>query len=381
VQSRYMSGPMSDISFDGETGATLERFGFDRETFESLRGRLRARGRGNEQNIIAGQVTAPADGDVAGLPARGTPERAALEERGWKAISAGEVGVVMLAGGMATRFGGVVKAAAEVVDGRSFLDVKLADTQVAAARAKATVPAYLMASFATGDAVRKLGEARRTPQVPVETFTQFVSVRLTPEAELFLEKDGRPSLYAPGHGDLTFALRASKVLQRFRAAGGKVLLVSNVDNVAATLDPAVIGAHLASGKALTAEVAPKAPGDKGGAPARVDGVLQIVESFRFPAAFDQDAIPVFNTNTFVLDAEAIDRAFDLTWFAVSKKIDGREGIQFERLMGQLTAFLPSNFLRVDRDGLDGRFQPAKDPEELASRRDEIRRILQSRGVL
>jgi UTP--glucose-1-phosphate uridylyltransferase len=147
------------------------------------------------------------------------------------------------------------------------------------------------------------------------------------------------------------------------------------------MDPGVIGAHLASKRALTAEVVQKAPGDKGGAPARVDGVVQIVESFRFPPTFDQDTIPVFNTNTFVFDAAAVDRSFDLTWFAVSKKIDGREAIQFERLMGQLTAFLPSHFLRVERDGLDGRFQPAKDPEELASRRDEIRRILSSRHVL
>ena len=43
--------------------------------------------------------------------------------------------------------------------------------------------------------------------------------------------------YATGHGDLTFALRASGVLARFRAAGGKILYMSNVDNVAATLDP------------------------------------------------------------------------------------------------------------------------------------------------
>jgi UTP--glucose-1-phosphate uridylyltransferase len=371
---------MSEISFDSETGAVLERFGFDRQTFESLRDRLRTRGRGAEQNIIAGAVTAPAEGDVSELPARGTPARAALEELGWQAIAAGEVGLVTLAGGMATRFGGVVKAAAEVVDGRSFLDVKLADVGVVAARSKSRIPVYLMASFATADAVRQLGEAGRRDRVPVETFVQFVSVRLTPDAELFLGADGRPSLYATGHGDLTFALRASGVLERFRAGGGKILMVSNVDNVAATLDAAVIGAHIASKKPLTAEVVRKAPGDRGGAPARVDGVAQIVEAFRFPPGFDQDAIPVFNTNTFVFDAAAVDRSFDLTWFAVSKKIDGKEAIQFERLMGQLTAFLPTHFLRVDRDGLDGRFQPAKDPEELASRRPEIRRILTARNV-
>jgi UTP--glucose-1-phosphate uridylyltransferase len=371
---------MSDIVFDPETAATLERSGFDRVTFERLRDRLREKGRSPEQNVIAGQVTMPAANDVTELPAPGTPARAALMQRGWKALTAGEVGVVILAGGMATRFGGVVKAAAEAVDGRSFLDLKLADVATVATGAKARIPVFLMASFATADAVRALGEAKRTEQVPVATFTQFVSVRLTPEAELF-ESEGRPSLYAPGHGDLTFALRASGTLERFRAGGGRLLLVSNVDNVAATLDPVVVGAHIAAGRAVTVEVVRKARGDRGGAPARVDGLPQIVEAFRFPPGFDQDAIPVFNTNTFVLDAEAIDRDFDLSWFAVSKTIDGREAIQFERLLGQITAFLPSQFLRVDRDGPEGRFQPAKDPEELAARRDEIRRILGGRNVL
>jgi len=372
---------MTEISFDAETAAVVDRYGFDRDNFERLRDRLRRVGRGPEQNVVPGKVSPTADGDITDLPPRGSPARAALDEIGWKAIASGEVGVVILAGGMATRFGGVVKAAAEVVDGRSFLDVKLADIAVVAGRSRSKIPVYLMASFATGDAVRALGDAKRTAQVPVETFTQFVSVRVTPEAELFLGSDGKPSLYAPGHGDLTFALRASGCLDRFRIAGGRILSLSNVDNVAATLDPGVIGAHIAAKRSLTAEVVQKHPGDRGGAPARVDGMPQIVESFRFPPSFDQDTIPVFNTNTFVMDAAAIDRSFDLSWFAVSKKIDGRDAIQFERLMGQLTAFLPSHFLRVDRDGPDGRFQPAKDPEELDSRRNEIRNILTSRGVL
>jgi UTP--glucose-1-phosphate uridylyltransferase len=372
---------MTDIALDPETSAILDRFGFDRDTFERLRDRLRTEGRQPEHNIIAGHVAPPAPGDVVELPIPGTPSRASLEGKGVRALAAGQVGVVILAGGMATRFGGVVKAAAEVIDGRSFLDVKLRDVAVAAERAGARVPVYLMASFATAEAVTSLGQAGRTDSVPIETFSQFVSVRLTPEGELFLGADGKPSLYAPGHGDLAFALRSSGVLERFRAGGGRTLLVSNVDNVGATLDPVIIGAHLASERPVTVEVVAKARGDRGGAPARVDGVAQIVESFRFPAAFDQNLIPVFNTNTFVLDAEAVDRPFDLSWFAVTKTIDGREAVQFERLMGQVTAFLPSHFLKVDRDGPRGRFQPAKDPEELAQRREQIRTILEARGVL
>src|SRR5687767_6817889 len=131
---------MTNISFDAETARVLERYGFDRETFERLRERLRQVGRGPEQNVIAGKVSAPGPDDVGELPARGTPARAQLEQLGMQAIAAGQVGVIYLAGGMATRFGGVVKAAAEVVDGRSFLDVKLADVAGVAARANANIP-------------------------------------------------------------------------------------------------------------------------------------------------------------------------------------------------------------------------------------------------
>ena len=45
--------------------------------------------------------------------------------------------MVVLAGGMATRFGGGVKAVAEAIDGRSFLEVKLGETAAAGARRSA----------------------------------------------------------------------------------------------------------------------------------------------------------------------------------------------------------------------------------------------------
>jgi UTP--glucose-1-phosphate uridylyltransferase len=220
----------------------------------------------------------------------------------------------------------------------------------------------------------------------VRTFVQSVMLRLTPGGEVFREDDGRASPYAPGHGDLVDALRRSGVLAEFRAAGGRTLVMSNVDNLGATLDAAIVGAHLraregARPSAITAEVTSKEPGEKGGAPARVDGKPQIVEAFRFPEGFDQDAIPVFNTNTLMIDAAAIDRDFDLTWFVVEKKVDGRPCLQLERLVGELTAFLPCAFVAVPRYGVDGRFQPAKDPEELARRRPDLEAILRARGVL
>lgn len=373
---------MTSSTLDPDLRALLDRYGFDEARLEAAAAALRAGGDVQRGNAVTGAVSACADDDLATLPAPGTAEHAALHALGARAIAAGEVGVIYLAGGMATRFGGVVKAVVEVAGGKSFLDLKLADAANVAADHGAPVPVYLLTSFATHDALVALVAARApSPRTPIECVPQFISLRLAADGGLFRDATGTPSPYAPGHGDLTFALRRSGALARFRAAGGRYLHMSNVDNLAATLDPAVIGAHVASGRALTAEVVRKAPGDRGGAPARVDGVAQILEAFRFPAHFDQDAIPVFNTNTFVLDAAAVDRDFDLTYFHVAKTVDGAPAIQYERLVGELTAFLPTHFLEVPRTGLDGRFQPVKDPDELGDRRHEIEAILRARRML
>jgi UTP--glucose-1-phosphate uridylyltransferase len=355
------------LSIDDATRAELSRFGFD----DAQLATFASRAGDTAQTYLTGTITPPAPEDVSVLPAPGSPAFNELATRGEVAIRAGEVGVVVLAGGMATRFGGVVKAAVPVTKGRTFLDLKLADLGGRA-------PAYVMTSFATHDRIQ---QQLVEENLSAELFRQLVSVRLTPSGELFHEDDGGLSPYATGHGDLTFALRASGVLKKFRERGGKYLYMSNVDNLGATLEPAVIGAHITRGAKITAEVVRKEKGDKGGAPARVDGVPQIVEAFRFPPTFDQDSIPLFNTNTFVFDAEAIDRDFDLTFFRVEKKVGDAKVIQFERLVGQLTAFLPSHFLEVPRNGPDGRFQPVKDPEELEQRRADIETILRAHNIL
>lgn len=366
---------------DAPSAQLLREYGFDPELFAALRERLRRGAAGPEANRVEGMVEPPRDEDVTTLPARGSDARKRLDEIGRAQLARGAVGVVILAGGMATRFGGVVKAGVEALDGRSFLDLKIADVRRLAERTGARIPVYLMTSFATDGEIRRLAEAETSDHAPVRTFPQLISLRLTPEGELFRGPDGAPSPYAPGHGDLPLALHRAGLLDAFRAEGGELLAMSNVDNLGATLDPAVLGFHLDSGAAVTAEVVDKEPGDKGGAPARVDGALQIVEAFRFPEAFDQDAIGVFNTNTFVLSASALRPDFPFSWFAVRKEVEGRPAVQFERLVGQLTAFLPSAFLRVPRSGEDGRFQPAKDPAELEARRPAIRALLRARGVL
>jgi UTP--glucose-1-phosphate uridylyltransferase len=368
------------LELDSDTRALLDRYGFDQAQFLALRQSFLSGELGVDSNRIRGQVEAPKASDLTRMPALGSSERKAFEARGIEALRRGEVGCVVLAGGMATRFGGVVKAAVPALAGRTFLSLKLGGVRLTAEPLDARVPVYVMTSFATDTEIRRLLPELNCAAVPTSAFAQFISLRLRPDGELFREGQA-VSPYAPGHGDLTFALRRSGVLGRFIAQGGRVLYMSNVDNLAATLDPAVIGAHLESGRAITAEVVSKDPGDAGGAPALVNGKLQIVESFRFPADFSENQIPVFNVNSFVLDAQAIDRDFPLSWFVVRKKVAGQEAIQFEHLVGELTAFASTQCLHVDRDGPDGRFQPVKDPDELTRRAPSIEAMLRARGVL
>jgi UTP--glucose-1-phosphate uridylyltransferase len=378
--SEQMPQKLDEQTLSREVQDLLARYGFDHGAFETLRGRLGRAEAMDAANRIGGSVEPPRPGDVVALPAADSQPRKALEAAGIAAIRRGEVAAVVLAGGMATRFGGVVKAAVEVAEGKTFLDLKLADIRAAGRRAGGVVPTYLMTSFATDAEVTRLAKEHDTTDAPVQTFAQFISLRLHEDGTLFRTPSGAVSPYAPGHGDLSFALRRSGVLSALIARGVKHIYMSNVDNLAATLDAAIIGAHLQSGKSISVEVADKAKGDKGGAPARVDGTLQVVEGFRFPKTFDQDTIPVFNTNSFVIDAAAIDRDFPLSWFAVQKEVEGKKAVQFERLVGELTAFLPCHAIGVQREGADGRFLPVKDPPELDARRATIVSLLRRRGA-
>jgi UTP--glucose-1-phosphate uridylyltransferase len=365
------------IAPDRATETILKRFRFDPVAFEKVRalaGRL-----GVER--LSGMVVSPGGEDLVVLAQSASTAGEELAAIGRAALARGEVGVVVLAGGMATRFGGGVKAVVEVLPGRSFLRLKLEAIRLAAEAAACSIPVFLMTSFATSDEIQRAVRDVVHPQIPIQILEQSVTMRFTKAGEVCLDALGRPSLCATGHGDLLPTLRSSGALASFRKSGGRMLMVSNVDNLAATLDPRVIGAHCRGGKSLTVEVVRKHPGDRGGIPARVDGQLQIVEEFRLPVGFDSSNVPFFNTNTFLFDAAAIDREFDFDWFPVHRKVDGQETIQAERLLGQITAFLPTQFLVVDRHGRDGRFLPVKDRDDLDARKDEIQALIHGLGVL
>ena len=360
------------IDVDDETRAILDRFGFDETLFGSLRDRVASGELSPESNLVRGEIEPPAPDDLMRLPGAGEPGYEAARDAGLEALRRGEVAQVILAGGMATRFGGVVKAVLTAVDGKSFLEAKLVQTATLEEGLQCRIPVALMTSFATDDAIRA-HVAERGLGDPL-VFNQFVSLRLEASGALFREDDGRVSLYAPGHGDLFQALRRSGTLAVLRESGVRTVTISNVDNLGARVDPVVVGSHVLGGAPLTCEVARK-EGDMGGAPVRVDGRLQLVEGPRFPPSFDQGLAPVFNTNTALFDIDALDVDYDLTWLYVEKAVAGRGAVQLERLYHEASALVPSQYLEVPRRGPRGRFSPIKTPADLERAQNDLRELV------
>ncbi len=364
-----MSGAAVISALTGAEREFLDGIGFDADTFERLVDDYTAGAL--PPNRVEGKVTPPATGDVRRLAPPGSWQGDALMDAGSQALHGGRVGLVLLNGGMATRFGGRVKGVVDALPGRSFLALQAERIRLLQEQTGQDLPLVLMNSFATDAATREHLEANDwfgLPSESVLTFVQSGQPRITRDGDLYRDEADEASIYGPGHGDLLPSLRRSGVLTQLRERGIETILMANVDNLGAGLDAQLLGHFLASGKSMMVEVAPKLPGDVGGAPAAVDGQVRLVEGFAFPEGFDHDSIPVFNTNTLWFQTAALDREFPLRWYVVHKTADGQPVVQFERLVGQATWFLPTEYVEVSRD----RFLPVKQPKDLEAIRPALR---------
>jgi len=352
----------------------LQKYNYDEKLFEGLRQKFISGGFSEENNIIKGNVEAPAE-SMYFYCEKNPQKNKELSKLAETSIKNGKLGVVIVNGGMATRFGGVVKGIVEVYDGKGFLQIKLEQIKRANEKYKTSIPIYLMNSYATEKSTIEHLEKNNYFGLKnsIKCFNQFIAKRLNTDGSYYQPET--ESYYGPGHGDFAFAFgnvrdrHACSLLADFIQNGGEHIWYSNVDNLGATIDETILGYHIERQSEMTVELAEKYPGDKGGAPAVVNGHLEIVEQFKFPKDFNQDSVPVFNTATYIFNAKALTGNFELPFYYVEKKVKDKKVIQFERLAGDLSIFLKSEYVVVNRSE---RFFPIKTPQDLENSREKLK---------
>lgn len=347
----------------------LKKYNYDEKLSGNLRKKFLAGEFSDKNNILKAKIEPPENAEFFN-PKNDTSQNEKLRNAGSDAIKNGKLGVVIVNGGMATRFGGVVKGIVEVYDGKSFLQIKLEQIKKVNKKYNVKIPIYLMNSYATEKAT--LEHLKKNDWFGLENnikcFNQFIAKRLNTDGSFVTPEN--ESYYGPGHGDFVFAISLSGYLSDFIKSGGEHIWYSNVDNLGATIDELILGYHIHKNSEMTVELAQKYPGDKGGAPAVVNGHLEIVEQFKFPADFNQDLISVFNTATYIFRATSLNKRFNLPFYYVEKKTGDKKVLQFERLAGDLSLFLQTKYIVVDREE---RFFPIKTPQDLEKDREKLKK--------
>ncbi len=335
----------------------LAENGFDRETHEQLRADLRAGRIGLAQNRL------PANTVIEDAPHREDPGPHD-PARGLAALRAGEVAVVTLAAGAASRWtqgAGVVKSLHPFCKlggrHRTFLEVHLAKSRKTARLAGMAVPHVFTTSYLThgpisaflaaeknygfaGPVMLSKGASVGLRFVPTARDLRFAweempqqmldeqhqKVRESVRAALlrWAETAGEASDYRDnvplqcmhpvGHfyevpnmlrnGTLAALLRERPQL--------RTLLLHNIDTAGANLDPALLGRHLESGAALTFEVITRRIDDRGGGLARVDGRERLIEGLAMPREELEFNLSHYNTMTTWIDVDGFLRALGLT---------------------------------------------------------------------
>jgi UTP--glucose-1-phosphate uridylyltransferase len=339
----------------------MEARGLQPDAIEDFLDMVR-RGRDQAAYVPLDQVSAP---DAALILERPGSEKD-LKELAAKGVELLKQAVVIkLNGGRSTTMGArVPKAMIEAKDGRSYLDITLGQIDAVRNKWRVPVPLILMNSFFTHDPTT---EILNRSDVPAMTFIQGQVPRLAEETWLPVDTGTDEDWVPPGHGDVYRSLHRTGLLEKLRSEGSRWAFISNLDNLAACLDPWILGLIEQERIEFLLEVTNRTQMDrKGGTLVVREGKLDLLEIAQVapddrPQFMDIDRFRVFNTNNVWVDIEALslslaNRTLNLPIIQNRKKILGMEVIQLETAMGAAVGAFPrARGLRVGRD----RFFPTK----------------------
>lgn len=233
----------------------------------------------------SGVLTPP---DAVPLPR--TPADRAREAdvraHGEAAVRAGEIGLVLLAGGQGTRLGfdgpkGTFPFGP--VRGTTLFAHHAAKVAALRARYGAPLPLCLLTSPANDADTRAafidadwFGLEPDSVRFVVQGTLPAVDVTT---GQILLEAPGRVALSPDGHGGVFLALRRSGALDWLAAAGARTIFTFQIDNpLTSVADPVFVGHHRAAGAEMSnLAVRKERPDERVGVIARRDGTTVVVE--------------------------------------------------------------------------------------------------------
>ncbi len=302
------------------------------------------------------------------------------------------VAVIKLNGGLATTMGlRSPKSLVEAREGHSFLDIIIGQTVALRRRHDVRLPLVLMNSQVTREETMRALEAHPELDVglPLD-FLQSMVPKLDAEELEPISWPQDPALEwaPPGHGDVYAALRGSAMLDALLERNSRYAMISNADNLDATID-ARIPAHMERGGIpFLMEVVIGTEADrKGGHIARrkSDGQLVLRETAQTPPE-DEESFRdyrrwrYYNTNNLWVDLHVLGDTLDETGGVLElplivnrKTVDPRDStspavLQLESAMGAaIGSFKGAQLLCVPRT----RFAPVKSTDDLLVVRSDV----------
>jgi UDP-N-acetylglucosamine/UDP-N-acetylgalactosamine diphosphorylase len=269
----------------------------DPELFRELQGEFRASQNSGDSErskwaALAGRADSPPAMRLDGSGVPFTPDQA--RAKGAEILRAGQVGMILVAGGLGTRLGfdqpkGMFPLGP--LSGRTLFQILLEQLQAVALRYGVQIPLYVMTSPATDEVTRPFlvehrwfglpaGEARIFCQATMWAVDdRFDRMLLETPSSLFVGPDG--------HGGMLAALAKSGCLADAQQRGVKYFFYGQIDNPLLQIcDELLLGSHALAGSEMTTQVVQKRdPLERVGNVVSIDGKVQVIEYSDLPAEF------------------------------------------------------------------------------------------------
>lgn len=263
-----------------------------------------------------------------------------------------KLAVLKLNGGLGTTMGCEgPKSAIQVRNGKNFIDLCVKQVEHLNKKYEAEVPLILMNSFNTDKITQKIIYKYDN----IKTFNQSAFPRISDDTLLPLcSTYGDAALYPPGHGDMFYSMHVSGMLDELLQSGKEYLFVSNIDNLAATVDFKILE-HMADKNIdFLMEVTDKTRADiKGGTLIEYNNSLSLLEIAQVPLEKKSEftsvrKFKIFNTNSAWINLKVMKELVEsdtlmLDIIENKKSLPGLKErvIQLETAMGAAIKFFPN----------------------------------------